>query len=166
MAESRFVKCISSIGSQRGKTIQDRFGLPSTEIVLGKFVCALQRKQGSLCQGCLYVFPHYVAFTCDLPGYKYSVLLKLSEISRVKKAKTLFIVPNAINICMIGGTSHFFASFLSRNEAYHQIYDLWLIAKGIEAARADRSLDKDASFTTQTYDARTLPAGPKTEFRS
>ena len=68
------------------------------------------------------------------------MLLKLSEVSRVKKTKTLLIIPNAIEIRMAEGTSYEFTSFLSRNEAYHQIYDLLLIAKGIEAAKAETSI--------------------------
>ncbi len=119
--------------------VQLRFGLPNTEIVLGKYVCALQRKHGALLQGRLHVFPNYVAFACDLPGFVHSLVLKLSDVSLVKKAKTLVVVPNSIEISMLGGSSYFFTSFLSRNDAYHTIHDLWSIAKGIETANSSSS---------------------------
>ncbi len=159
-AGSPVVKChlLPNLESPRGRCdkVQARFGLPCTEIVLGKYVCALQQKHHPLCHGRLYVFPNYIAFACDLPGYSYCMLLKLSEVSRVKKTKTLLIIPNAIEIRMAEGTSYEFTSFLSRNEAYHQIYDLLLIAKGIEAAKAETSkADEAVTRRTKSLGANT-----------
>ena len=105
-------------------------------MVLAKYLCALQRKNGTLLQGRMHIFPNYVAFACDLPGYMHSILLKLADVSLVKKAKTLLVVPNSIEIRMIGGTNYFFTSFLSRNDTYHLIFDLWSIAKGVEVAKS------------------------------
>ncbi len=128
--------------------MRTRFGLPNSEIVLGKYVCALHRKRGSLLQGRIYILPNYVAFTCDLPGFTHSILLKLADISLVKKAKTLLVVPNSIEIRMIGGQRYFLTSFLSRNDAYHLIYDLWSIAKGVEAAK---SIETSAAERASTF---------------
>ena len=124
--------------------VRARFGLPNTEIVLGKYICALQSKHTSLLQGHMHVFPNYVAFACDLTGFTHFILLKLSDVSRVNKAKAFGVVPNSIEILMLGGTRYFITSFLSRNEAYHLIYDLWSIAKGIEAVKRSPPSFKDA----------------------
>jgi hypothetical protein len=131
--------------------VQTRFGLPKTEIVLGKYLCALQRKNGALLQGRMHVFPNHVAFACDLPGFTHSVLLKLADISQIRKAKTLVVVPNSIIIRMINGTGYFLTSFLSRNDAYHLIYDLWSIAKGVEAAKScSMSVEDSAAMCAST----------------
>ena len=126
-----------SFGSSRGEAnpaLQARLGLPSTEIMLAKYHCALRTHSLSLCQGRLYIFPKHVAFVCDVIGQTQAILVKLVDVSHVKKAKTLMLLPNAIDIRLIDGKSFFLTSFLSRNEAYHQIYDLWSISKGIEQA--------------------------------
>jgi hypothetical protein len=163
MAGSPLLKGLGpGLGSKRGTSgkVQARFGLPSTEIVLEKYVCALQRNQEPEHRGKLYVFPNYVAFACDLPGDSCSMLLKLSEVSRVKKAKTLFVLPNAIEVHMTGGKTHHFTSFLSRNEAYNQIYDLSLIAKGIEAAKAETSQSDEAALcSSKPCGSNTLDCG-------
>ena len=122
--------------------VRGRFGLPSTELLLAKYHCALRSNTLSLSQGRLYVFPRHVAFACDVIGHVQSILVRLSDVAQVKKAKTLLLLPNAIEIRLIDGTNYFLTSFLSRNEAYHQIRDLWSISKGIELARCvERSID-------------------------
>jgi hypothetical protein len=110
-------------------------------------------------QGRMFVFPNYVAFASD----NFSVLLKLSEISRVKKAKVLLIIPNSIEIRMVEGTRHFFTSFLSRNKAYNQICDLWLIAKGIEIAKSETHQEVDAACASETFQLSTtnFPSTPR-----
>jgi hypothetical protein len=75
-----------------------------------------------------------LGFACDLLGQAKSIAVKFSDIVSVRKAKTALVVPNAIDIQTINGDSYFFASFLSRNEAYRHVHDLWAIAKGVAAA--------------------------------
>ena len=120
--------------SESSHTLQARLGLPSTEVLLAKYHCALRTHSLSLCQGRLYIFPKHVAFVCDVIGQTQAILVKLVDVAHVKKAKTLMLLPNAIEIRLIDGKSFFLTSFLSRNEAYHQLYDLWSISKGIEQA--------------------------------
>ena len=108
-------------------TPQSRFGIPATEIVLDKFVCAL--KENFLLQGYLYIFPHYVAFSCDLPGNTRSILISISDIECVKKAR-LALLPNSIEITTTSSTIHL-ASFLHRGKAYDMIFNLWAVAKSL-----------------------------------
>ncbi len=108
-------------------TLQARFGIPATEILLDTFMCAL--KESFLLQGCMYIFPHYVAFGCDIPGHSRSILVSISDIDCVKKAK-LVLLPNSIEITTLDHTYHF-ASFLHRGKAYEMIYNLWAVAKSL-----------------------------------
>ncbi|CAK9319240.1 unnamed protein product [Citrullus colocynthis] len=60
-------------------------------------------------------------------------IIPLQEITAVRKAKMAGIFPNAIEI-FVGEKKYFFASFLSRDEAFNLINDGWLQhAKGTEA---------------------------------
>ena len=108
-------------------TIQDRIRIPASEMVLEKFHCAL--KENILLQGILYIFPHYIGFTCDLPGHSRSIVIALSDVDALDKAK-LGIIPNSIQISALD-TTYFFTSFFSRGKAYETIYHLWAIAKGL-----------------------------------
>jgi hypothetical protein len=134
-----------------------RFELPRTEHVLAKFYCALQCGSFALSQGRLYVFPGHVAFGCKIPGQMQTVVIKLSDVSKVRKAKTLSLLPNAIEINKFDGTKYFFTSFLSRNDAFHLIQDLWFVSKGISSfgppvdanrTRSDTDEKDDDSGTT------------------
>ena len=110
-------------------TLQARFGIPATEMVLDKFVCAM--KENFLLQGHLYVFPHYVAFACDLPGHIRSVVFSITDIDCLKKAK-LAMLPNSIEITSQDTTIHL-ASFLHRGKAYDLIFNLWAVAKSLSS---------------------------------
>ncbi|KAI3945604.1 hypothetical protein MKX01_029716, partial [Papaver californicum] len=50
--------------------------------------------------------------------------IPFNEVTCIRKAKTVQIFPNAIEI-IAGGKRYFFASFLSRDEAYRVIVDGW-----------------------------------------
>ncbi|MCL7029842.1 hypothetical protein MKW94_030059, partial [Papaver nudicaule] len=50
--------------------------------------------------------------------------IPFSEVTCIRKAKTAAIFPNAIEI-IAGGKRYFFASFLSRDEAYRVIVEGW-----------------------------------------
>ncbi|KAI3885350.1 hypothetical protein MKW98_002742 [Papaver atlanticum] len=54
----------------------------------------------------------------------YKKAIPLNEVSCIRKAKAAGIFPNAIDI-IAGGKKYFFASFLSRDEAYWAIVDGW-----------------------------------------
>jgi hypothetical protein len=115
--------------------LQARFGLPCSELLLASYSCAMKLKHSILLQGRMYVFPRHIGFACDLLGQVKSISLRFSEIDSIKKAKTALVVPNAISIQTNNGNAYFFASFLSRNEAFRLVYDLWAIAKGVAKAQ-------------------------------
>jgi hypothetical protein len=125
-------------------TLQARFSIPATEILLDTFMCAL--KENFLLQGCLYIFPHFVAFGCDIPGHSRSIVMSISDVDCVKKAK-LALLPNSIEISALERTYHF-ASFLHRGKAYEMIYNLWAVDKSLSALANQRTkiVEQDVSM--------------------
>ncbi|XP_023644716.1 protein VASCULAR ASSOCIATED DEATH 1, chloroplastic [Capsella rubella] len=99
------------------------FRLPAEEVLVQDFNCACQ--ESILLQGHMYLFIHYICFYSNIFGYETKKVIPFSEISCVKRAKTAGIFPNAIEI-LAGGKKYFFASFLSRDEAFKLIHDGWL----------------------------------------
>eukprot|EP00292_Cryptomonas_paramecium_P021753 CAMPEP_0113679122 /NCGR_PEP_ID=MMETSP0038_2-20120614/10406_1 /TAXON_ID=2898 /ORGANISM="Cryptomonas paramecium" /LENGTH=160 /DNA_ID=CAMNT_0000596993 /DNA_START=45 /DNA_END=527 /DNA_ORIENTATION=- /assembly_acc=CAM_ASM_000170 len=108
-------------------SVQERFNLPATEIVVDKFMCAI--KETILLQGTLYVFPHFVGFGCDLPGHSRTILIGIEDIDSLEKAK-FGLVPNSIEI-VSGDKKYHFASFFHRGKAFDSIFNLWVVAKCI-----------------------------------
>ncbi|KAG7595399.1 VASt domain [Arabidopsis suecica] len=99
------------------------FRLPADEILVQDFNCACQ--ESILMQGHMYLFIHYICFYSNIFGYETKKIIPFADISCVKRAKTAGIFPNAIEI-LAGGKKYFFASFLSRDEAFKLIHDGWL----------------------------------------
>ncbi|XP_043717212.1 protein VASCULAR ASSOCIATED DEATH 1, chloroplastic-like [Telopea speciosissima] len=98
------------------------FHLPPEEVLVQDFNCALQ--DNFLLQGHMYLFVHHICFYSNIFGFETKKIIPINEVTCVRKAKTAAIFPNAIEI-VAGGKKHFFASFLSRDEAYKLILDGW-----------------------------------------
>lgn len=98
------------------------FRLPTDEVLVQDFNCALQ--ENILLQGHLYLFTHYICFYSNIFGFETKRIIAFHEITCVRKAKMAAIFHNAIEI-VTGEKKHFFASFLSRDEAYRLIVDGW-----------------------------------------
>ncbi|PRQ57401.1 putative GRAM domain-containing protein [Rosa chinensis] len=98
------------------------FRLPAEEALIEDFNCAFQ--ENILIQGHMYLFVHYICFYSNIFGYETKKIIPFQEVTCVKRAKTAGIFPNAIEI-FVGDKKYFFASFLSRDEAYRIINDGW-----------------------------------------
>ncbi|XP_052490176.1 protein VASCULAR ASSOCIATED DEATH 1, chloroplastic-like isoform X1 [Gossypium raimondii] len=68
----------------------------------------------------MYLFVRYLCFYSNIFGFETKRIIAFNEITSVKRAKTVGIFPNAIEI-FAGGKKFFFASFLSRYEAFKLI---------------------------------------------
>ncbi|XP_038874398.1 protein VASCULAR ASSOCIATED DEATH 1, chloroplastic isoform X2 [Benincasa hispida] len=122
---------IQSSALLRSEEYRQFFRLPSDEVLIEDFNCAFQ--ENILIQGHMYLFVHYICFYSNIFGFETKKIIPLQEITAVRKAKTAGIFPNAIEI-FVGEKKYFFASFLSRDEAFNLINDGWLQhAKGTEA---------------------------------
>ncbi|KAL5728308.1 GRAM domain-containing protein [Ranunculus cassubicifolius] len=98
------------------------FRLPPDEMLVQDFNCAFQ--ESILLQGHMYLFFRHICFYSNIFGFETKKTIPLDELTCVRKAKTAAIFPNAIEI-VAGGKKYFFASFLSRDEAYRLIVDNW-----------------------------------------
>nr|CAD1835066.1 unnamed protein product [Ananas comosus var. bracteatus] len=108
--------------SNRSEEYRFLFRLPTDEVLVQDFNCALQ--ENILLQGHMYLFIHHICFYSNIFGFETKKTIPFNEVSCVRKAKTAAIFPNAIEI-VAGGKKHFFGSFLSRDEAYRLIVDNW-----------------------------------------
>ncbi|XP_044494527.1 protein VASCULAR ASSOCIATED DEATH 1, chloroplastic-like [Mangifera indica] len=109
--------------SLRSEEYRQLFRLPSDEVLVQDFNCAFQ--ESILLQGHMYLFVHYICFYSNIFGFETKKIIPFNEITIVRQAKTAGIFPNAIEI-FAGGRKYFFASFLSRDEAFKLINDLRL----------------------------------------
>ena len=98
------------------------FNLPPDEVVVDEFLCALYKK--ILLQGRMYLFENYVCFYSNVFGYQKHKVIPLKNVTIVRRAKTVKVVPNAIEIVW-NGKCEFFTSFLTPDSAYKQISSAW-----------------------------------------
>ncbi|XVF22770.1 hypothetical protein REPUB_Repub12eG0199700 [Reevesia pubescens] len=126
---------IQSPEALRSEEYRQLFRLPPEELsVLGlsrslgvlvqDFNCAFQ--ESIILQGHMYLFVRYICFYSNIFGFETKKIIDFNEITSVKRAKTAGIFPNAIEI-FAGGRKYFFASFLSRDEAFKLINDGWVL---------------------------------------
>ncbi|KAA3471248.1 protein VASCULAR ASSOCIATED DEATH 1, chloroplastic-like [Gossypium australe] len=96
---------IQSPAALRSEEYRQLFRLPPEEFLVQDFNCAFQ--ESILLQGHMYLFVRYLCFYSNIFGFE---------------TKTVGIFPNAIEF-FAGGKKFFFASFLSRDEAFKLIND-------------------------------------------
>ncbi|XP_004308497.1 PREDICTED: protein VASCULAR ASSOCIATED DEATH 1, chloroplastic isoform X2 [Fragaria vesca subsp. vesca] len=106
----------------RSEEYRQLFRLPPDEALIEDFNCAFQ--ENILIQGHMYLFVHHICFYSNIFGYETKKVIPFQEVTSVRRAKTAGIFPNAIEI-FAGDKKYFFASFLSRDEAYRIINDGW-----------------------------------------
>ncbi|KAL1156094.1 hypothetical protein V6Z11_A08G069300 [Gossypium hirsutum] len=103
---------IQSPAALRSEEYRQLFRLPPEEFLVQDFNCAFQ--ESILLQGHMYLFVRYLCFYSNIFAFETKVFLNIT--------KTVGIFPNAIEI-FAGGKKFFFASFLSRDEAFKLIND-------------------------------------------
>ncbi|KAM1063615.1 hypothetical protein TB2_027282 [Malus domestica] len=111
-----------SAASLKSEEYRQLFRLPPDEALIEDFNCAFQ--ENILIQGHMYLFVHYICFYSNIFGFETKKIIPLQEVTSVRRAKTAGIFPNAIEI-FAGSKKYFFASFLSRDEAFKIINDGW-----------------------------------------
>ncbi|KAK7277158.1 hypothetical protein RIF29_18309 [Crotalaria pallida] len=99
------------------------FRLPLEEVLIEDFNCALQ--ENILLQGHMYLFVNFICFYSNIFGFETKRIIPIPEVTGVRRAKTAGLFPNAIEI-FAGSKKYFFASFLSRDDAFKIINDGWL----------------------------------------
>ncbi|KAI9256921.1 GRAM domain-containing protein [Sporodiniella umbellata] len=111
--------------------------IPEEEKLLDDYGCALQKD--ILLQGRVYVTHQHLCFNSNIFGWITNLVLLLSDIKEIEKKPTAFFIPNAI--------LYFFASFLSRDQAYDQLVELWRASLNVPKQGEDNpALTDDSSF--------------------
>eukprot|EP00042_Codosiga_hollandica_P051624 m.636916 g.636916 ORF g.636916 m.636916 type:complete len:667 (-) comp58315_c0_seq1:72-2072(-) len=90
--------------------------IPEAEPLLDDFSCALV-KDRLLVHGRMYVSPNYIAFYSSIFGWETNLVLRCLEITEVKKEKTAYLIPNAVQL-VTSEAKYLFSSFVSRSMAY------------------------------------------------
>ncbi|KAJ1763173.1 hypothetical protein LPJ58_000110 [Coemansia sp. RSA 1591] len=96
--------------------------IPINELLIDDYGCALQRD--ILVQGRLYLTENFVCFYSNIFGWVTNLVIAFDEIVSIEKRMTALIIPNAIQVSTLH-VKHFFGSFIYRDSAYNQLYDLW-----------------------------------------
>ncbi|GAB4844281.1 GRAM domain-containing protein [Ancistrocladus abbreviatus] len=133
---------VQSPGCLRSEEYRQLFRLPPEAVLIQDFNCALQ--ESILLQGHMYLFDRYICFYSNIFGFETKKIIPFHEVSSVRRAKTAGIFPNAIEI-VAGCKKHFFASFLSRDEAFKLIADRWTQHSDVARAITDQQDSKSES---------------------
>ncbi|CAM8943188.1 unnamed protein product [Rhodiola kirilowii] len=108
--------------AMKSEEYRQLFRLPPGEVLVQDFNCALQENMPF--QGHMYMFRSYMCFYSNIFGFETKRIIPFSSITVLRRAKTAGILPNAIEV-FAEEKKHFFASFLSRDEAFNLLTDLW-----------------------------------------
>ena len=100
------------------------FGLPRSEQLLDDVGCVLKRKL-MLCPGRLFVFDHYLCFYSKNLNSKEKLVFQFKDIVRIKQAKSLGLIKNAIKIYLVDERKFFFKRIKNRDVFYHELIKLW-----------------------------------------
>ena len=113
----------STGGAGDGKdSLRRLFNLPDHEQLVEEYLCALYKK--ILLQGRMYLFADHVCFYSNVFGYTKIKTIALKDVTIVKRAYTVQVVPNAVEIVHKGKTE-FFTSFIFPDKAYKTIAEQW-----------------------------------------
>ncbi|KAI7887724.1 GRAM domain-containing protein [Mucor mucedo] len=100
--------------------------VPEDDCLIEDFGCALQKE--ILLQGRIYVSENYLCFNANIFGWVTNLVIAFADIIDIEKKSTAYFIPNAIQVST-DNAKHFFASFLSRDQAHDLMVDLWRTAR-------------------------------------
>ena len=129
----------SSHRSRQKKFLKNFKQLPTEEVVLQRYSCALV--SDILLQGHLYLTENYFAFHSNVFGYVTRLQIPVRSVTKITKEKTAKIIPNAVGVCT-EEDKHIFASLLSRDTTFKLMTRLWKRAIR-ELATDGRILEED-----------------------
>ncbi|KAI9496423.1 hypothetical protein BDB00DRAFT_808837 [Zychaea mexicana] len=100
--------------------------VPEDDPLIEDFGCALQKE--ILLQGRIYISESHLCFNANIFGWVTNLVIAFSDIVDIEKRTTALFIPNAIQVSTLHA-KHFFASFLSRDQAYDLIVDVWRMSR-------------------------------------
>mmetsp|Transcript_23798 Transcript_23798/g.33314 ORF Transcript_23798/g.33314 Transcript_23798/m.33314 type:complete len:844 (-) Transcript_23798:116-2647(-) len=108
------------LDQDKHKVFRKLFELPRSERLQNYYSCAYHKK--ILLQGRLYLSRNYLCFYSNVFGYETKVIISMADVLTVEKKNTALVIPNAIQVDALQ-TQYFFASFMSRDQAFDNIQD-------------------------------------------
>ncbi|KAI7884709.1 hypothetical protein K492DRAFT_142647 [Lichtheimia hyalospora FSU 10163] len=96
--------------------------VPENDPLIEDFGCALQKE--ILLQGRIYISENHLCFNANIFGWVTNLVIAFADIVDIEKRTTALFIPNAIQVSTLQA-KHFFASFLSRDQAYDLLLDVW-----------------------------------------
>ncbi|KAI8891355.1 GRAM-domain-containing protein [Backusella circina FSU 941] len=96
--------------------------VPDGERLIDDYGCALQKE--ILLQGRIYISERHICFNANIFGWITNLVIAFADIEDIEKRSTAIFIPNAILIST-STSKHFFASFLSRDQAFDQMVEVW-----------------------------------------
>ncbi|KAI8143341.1 GRAM domain-containing protein [Fennellomyces sp. T-0311] len=121
--------------------------VPDTDRLLDDYGCALQKE--ILIQGRMYISESHICFNANIFGWVTNLVIDFADIIEIEKRTTAIFIPNAIQISTTQA-KYFFASFLSRDQAYDQISSLWRESQRRASANSDITKVDDDALTDDT----------------
>ncbi|CAO3590838.1 unnamed protein product [Absidia cylindrospora] len=138
-----------SISEKRNQEFHSLFrNVPADDYLIEDYGCALQKE--ILVQGRVYVSENYLCFNANIFGWVTNFVVAFSDIVDIEKRTTAIFIPNAIQVSTLHA-KHTFASFLSRDQAFDLIVDVWRYSRPLANRSSDTSIN-DTS-TSQNEDA-------------
>ncbi|KAI8089616.1 GRAM domain-containing protein [Halteromyces radiatus] len=134
--------------------------VPLDDNLIEDYGCALQKE--ILLQGRIYISQHHLCFNANIFGWITNLVIAFADIVNIEKRTTAIFIPNAIQIST-HQSKHFFASFLSREQAYEHMMIIWqqnqerqsslTIGNSLKDSNDENDdMDDDLSFTHSEND--------------
>ncbi|KAI8064409.1 hypothetical protein BC940DRAFT_260124 [Gongronella butleri] len=127
--------------------------IPEDEVLLEDFGCALHKE--ILVQGRLYISENYLCFNANIFGWVTNLVIAFEDIVDIEKRTTALVIPNAIQVST-QSSKHFFTSFLSRDQAWDLMVDIWRYSRHPSNHSMDESYDDDDDDAYQCGDSDTI----------
>ncbi|KAK4522070.1 uncharacterized protein ATC70_004609 [Mucor velutinosus] len=131
--------------------------VPDQERLIDDYGCALQKE--ILLQGRVYISEHHLCFNANIFGWITNLVIAFADIEDIEKRSTAIFIPNAILISTCS-SKHFLASFLSRDQAYDQMVEIWT------ASRASNSTIQVHASGFKGDDATEFSASDESDYTS
>ncbi|XP_038072210.1 GRAM domain-containing protein 2B-like isoform X2 [Patiria miniata] len=118
--------------------------IPTEETVIVSYSCALVKE--IMFHGRMFISQNWICFHSHIFTYETQVTIKMSSITSISKARTAFVIPNAIGI-QTENEKYVFGSLLSRQSTYMQLIKIWK-----NAATSTELEEEEASSSCNSND--------------
>ncbi|XP_022105267.1 GRAM domain-containing protein 2B-like [Acanthaster planci] len=117
--------------------------IPTEETVIVSYSCALVKE--IMFHGRMFISPNWICFHSNIFTFETQVAIKMTSIASISKARTAFVIPNAIGI-QTENEKYVFGSLLSRRSTYMQLIKVW------KNAVASTELEEEVSSSCTSND--------------